>query len=78
MAGRVDNKTLSDSRILNSIYYDTKQTDCLRRALGASAKEVKRWLSEQDTYTLHKPVRYRFRRRSSRHVAFETIHPRIL
>ena len=26
-------------------------------------KEVKQWLSEQDTYTLHKPVRYRFRRR---------------
>ena len=73
MAGRVDNKTLSDSRILNSIYYDPKQTgsyggiDRLRRAshsaLGASGKEVKRWLSEQDTYTLHKPVRYRFRRR---------------
>ena len=73
MAGRVDNKTLSDSRILNSIYYDPKQTgsyggfDSWRRAshsaLGASGKEVKRWLSEQDTYTLHKPVRYRFRRR---------------
>ena len=73
MAGRVDNKTLSDSRILNSIYYDPKQTgsyggfDSLRRAshsaLGASGKEVKRWLSEQETYTLHKPVRYRFRRR---------------
>ena len=69
MAGRVDNKSLSHSRILNSIYYDTKETgsfggiDRLRRAshpaLGASAKE----LSEQDTYTLHKPVRYRFRRR---------------
>ena len=53
------------------MYYDTKQTgsfegiDRLRRAshpaLGASAKEVKQWLSEQDTYTLHKPVRYRFR-----------------
>ena len=61
------------SRILNSIYYDTKETgsfggiDHLRRAshpaLEASAKEVKQWLSEQDTYTLHKPVRYRFRRR---------------
>ena len=32
-------------------------------ALEASAKEVKHWLSEQDPYTLHKPVRYRFRRR---------------
>ena len=73
MAGRVDNKSLSHSRILNSIYYDTKQIgsfggiDRLRRAshpaLGASVKEVKQWLSEQDTYTLHKPVRYRFRRR---------------
>ena len=73
MAGRVDNKSLSHSRILNSIYYDTKQTgsfggiDRLRRAshpaLGASVKEVRQWLSEQDTYTLHKPVRYRFRRR---------------
>ena len=73
MAGRGDNKSLSNSRILNSIYYDTQQTgrfwgiDRLRRAshptLRASAKEVKQWLSVQDTYTLYKPVRYRFRRR---------------
>ena len=65
--------SLSHSRILNSIYYDIKQTGSfwgigrLRRAshpaLGASVKEVKQWLSEQDTYTLHKPVKYRFRRR---------------
>ncbi len=26
-------------------------------------KDVKQWLSKQDTYTLHKPVRWRFRRR---------------
>ena len=33
-----------------------------RSFASSSAKEVKQWLSEQDTYTLHKPVRYRFRR----------------
>ena len=26
-------------------------------------QDVERWLSEQDTYTLHKPVRRRFKRR---------------
>ena len=40
-----------------------QQTDALRRAARAQSKEVKRRLSEQDTYTLHKPVRRRFKRR---------------
>ena len=48
-------------------YYDQKLVGsyggvaALRRVVPD--KHVKRWLSEQDTYTLHKPVRRRFKRR---------------
>ena len=35
----------------------------MHRAAGASSKKVKRWLSEQDTYTLHKPTTRRFKHR---------------
>ena len=48
-------------------YYDQKLVGsyggvaALRRVVPD--QHVKRWLSEQDTYTLHKPVRRRFKRR---------------
>ncbi len=48
-------------------YYDPKRVGsyggvtALRRAVPD--QDVGRWLSEQDTYTLHKPVRRRFKRR---------------
>ena len=37
--------------------YSLRQVTCVPR------KVVQEWLSEQDAYTLHKPARYRFRRR---------------
>ena len=48
-------------------YYDPKHVGsyggvtALRRVVPD--QDVGRWLSEQDTYTLHKPVRHRFKRR---------------
>ena len=52
---------------LQQRYYDPKRVGsyggvaALRRVVPE--QEVERWLSEQDTYTLHKPVRRRFKRR---------------
>ena len=50
---------------LDSIYYDPKQpgsyagADKLFRSQNTfSRKAVKEWLSGEDAYTLHKPVRY--------------------
>ena len=48
-------------------YYDPKRVGsyggvaALRRVVPE--QDVERWLSEQNTYTLHKPVRRRFKRR---------------
>ena len=52
---------------LQQPYYDPKRFGsyggiaALRRVIPE--QNVKRWLSEQDAYTLHKPVRRRFKRR---------------
>ena len=52
---------------LQQRYYDPKGVGsyggvaALRRVVPE--QDVERWLSEQDTYTLHKPVRRRFKRR---------------
>ena len=53
---------------LQQRYYDPKRVggtyggvDALRRVIPE--QDVERWLSEQDTYTLHKLVRRRFKRR---------------
>ena len=74
---------------LQQRYYDPKRVGsyggvaALRRVVPE--QDVERWLSEQDIYTLHKPVRRRFKRRCvvvggpkpavasrpSRHVAVE-------
>ena len=54
---------------LNRIYFNPRHTgsyggvDRLRRAARTSENTARQWLCEQDTYTLHKPVRYRFKRR---------------
>lgn len=37
--------------------------DALKRTSKAKRSVIKEWLSHQDTYTLHKPVRYNFKRR---------------
>ena len=52
---------------LQQIYYDPKRVGsyggvaALRKVVPK--KNVEQWLSEQDAYTLHKPVRSRFKRR---------------
>ena len=54
---------------LKRVYLDTKRVgsyggvNALRRVTRTSVKVIKQWLSEQDAYTLHKPVRIRFKRR---------------
>ena len=52
---------------LQQIYYDTKRVGSYGGVAAfrkvVSEKNVEQWLSEQDPYTLHKPVRRRFKRR---------------
>ena len=54
---------------LEEIYYDPSKVgsfggiDALSRAVDA--KPVKDWLVSQETYTLHKPVRRRYKRRQT-------------
>ena len=55
---------------LARVYFDPERVgsyggvDELHRATGEVPKRTaKRWLSEQEAYTLHKPVRRRFKRR---------------
>ena len=54
---------------LKRVYFDPKRVgsyggvNALRRVTRAPVKAVNQWLSEQDAYTLHKPVRIRFKRR---------------
>ncbi|KAK2156307.1 hypothetical protein NP493_1962g00005 [Ridgeia piscesae] len=53
---------------LKRIYFNPRHTgscdsvDRLRRAANTPGNDTRRWLREQDTYTIHKPVRYRFKR----------------
>ena len=57
------------TNILVCRYFDTKRVGsyggvkALRRVSRVPVKTVKRWLSEQDAYTLHKPIRTTFKRR---------------
>ena len=54
---------------LKRVYFDPKRVgsyggvNALRRVMRAQVKAIKQWLSEQDAYTLHKPMRIRFKRR---------------
>ncbi|XP_064622575.1 uncharacterized protein LOC135484818 [Lineus longissimus] len=58
-------------RLLKRTYYDPGHAgsfggiDALKRAVGSkvSTGAIKKWLRTQDTYTLHKPIRRRFKRR---------------
>ena len=54
---------------LKAIYFDTKSpggfggVDRLQKASKCSKKKVEKWLSSEDVYTLHKPIKRRFKRR---------------
>jgi hypothetical protein len=56
-------------KLLSRYYYDAQRAGAyggiegLRRSTKLKPSLVKEWLSHQDTYTLHKPVRYHFNRR---------------
>jgi len=56
-------------RILDSAYYDLDEptsygsVDRLAKRAGASKDKTLDWLKSQDVYTLHRPVRRKFRRR---------------
>ena len=62
-------------QILGKIYYDPKTGYGGIQALSRQAKakgykiplrEIKQWLKEQDTYTLHKPIHRQFQRQRTR------------
>lgn len=58
-------------RTLKSVYYNTKRSGSfggvkpLTDNVKPNSKRVKKWLSFQDTYTLHKPIRRKFSRRKT-------------
>lgn len=62
-------KQKSTKRTLSETYYNPERpgsyggVDRLKRYSGLKRDAVKDWLSYQDAYTLHKPVRYHFPRR---------------
>lgn len=57
-------KTEGLKNSLKDVYYDPKRgfsgENDLHRKTGKSQKEVKEFLNQQDTYTLHKPARRKF------------------
>lgn len=63
-------------RILENVYYNLKEpgsyggVNQLAKNTGLNVDKTRDWLTTQDTYTLHKPVRYKFKRRRtySKHV----------
>ena len=62
-------RTTNKSKLLRRRYFDAKRIGsygcvaALKRASLTPVRFVKKWLLEQDTYTLHKPVRTAFKRR---------------
>ena len=63
------NRKSSVTRVLAQTYYDPRcpgaygDAQALRRATKFKRPQVQEWLSHQDDYTLHKPVRRNFVRR---------------
>ena len=63
-----------EEKYLRELYYNPESpasfggVDSIYRAVKNDAKyqisrnKIRSWLQKQDTYTLHKPVRYRFKR----------------
>ena len=52
---------------LTNIYYDPKTgysgIDSIARKSGIKRSEVVKWLTQQNVYSLHKPIRHRFKKR---------------
>ena len=49
---------------LHDLYYNPQSPTSFEASMlfKISRKKIKNWLKQQDTYTLHKPVRHRFKR----------------
>ena len=67
---RAKKKQPTLDQTLKNVYYTPKHAssyggiNAIKRVVPKKyKKQVQPWLSQQDTYTLHKPVRYKFRRR---------------
>ncbi|GFU51750.1 uncharacterized transposon-derived protein F54H12.3 [Nephila pilipes] len=53
-------------KLLESVYYDFSNPASfggIKKISKVPYKKVKRWFMTQDTYSLHKPIRYKFSRR---------------
>ena len=65
----IQKKTKIESDKLRKIYFQPEKAgsfggvDALKRHSKVNRRRAKQWLSFQDTYTLHKPVRTKFNRR---------------
>ena len=58
---------LATNKTLRKYYYDPSRPGAYGGVFKhprISTKKIKEWLSHQDTYTLHKPIRRRFQRRA--------------
>ena len=66
---RTNKKNAKQNKLLGQAYYTTKRPStyggvgALKRATKLKQSDVKHWLSYQDAYTFHKPVRKTFSRR---------------
>ena len=67
---KTNKKDTSHEVILDEKYYDPKDpsgyggVEKLRKRTGVRSQKLQKWLEAQETYTLHKPVRYKFDRRA--------------
>lgn len=67
--GSKNHNGLKVEDLLKNVYYNIEHPASfsgvlkLSKATKVSIKKTKEWLASQDTYTLHKPVRYKFQRR---------------
>ena len=62
----IKKKTTNEEKLTN-IYYDPKTgysgIDSIARKSGIKRSEVVKWLTQQNVYSLHKPIRHRFKKR---------------
>ena len=69
MTRKKQSKKQPQQERVRKVYYDAKQPGSfggvasLAKALKQKRSETQKWLSFEDTYTLHKPARRKFPRR---------------
>lgn len=66
--------------VLRESYYDIRRpssfggVENIRRETNAKRTKIRVWLSEQDAYTLHRPVRKKFKRRKTFAPGIDHLH----